>query len=203
MIGSATALAAIWLIAALFRIVHPGPGTIDVWWNTLMTGSTGPTTHAIASVLAVMGTGLPAAALAVLVGLLLGIFRGWAWGVCVVAASLVSALDVAGMKTLAHRTRPDPAFGLHNAFPSGHTANAALLGVIVFLLVSHRAVRAISILWFLTMAWSRTALHAHWMTDVVAAVIAGTASAVLLVALTRVLANRSGRIAGSSKAAEQ
>ena len=182
MLVAALALAGVWLAAAIFRIAHLPPGPVDRWWNALMTSTADPVAHALAVTLAVIGTGLPASALAVVVGILVGAVRGWAWGALVVAASIVSALDVAGMKTLAMRTRPDSAFGLLNAFPSGHTANAALLGSIVFLLVRHVVVRSLAIVWFITMAWSRTALHAHWLTDVLAAIVAGAATAVLLLA---------------------
>lgn len=176
------ALAAMWVVAGLFRIVHPAPGPLDHWWDTLMASAGDPVTRAVAATLAVIGTGLPASAIAVVLGVVIGAVRGWGWGVFVVVASSVSALDVAGMKSLAMRARPDPAYGLMNAFPSGHTANAALLGSVVFLLVRHVAVRCLAVAWFVAMAWSRTALHAHWLTDVLAGIVVGVATAVLLLA---------------------
>ena len=192
-VGSAAALIAVWIASAVFRIDHLAPGPVDRWWNALMSSTAGPETHAAASALAVIGTGIPASALAVVVGVLVGVVRGWAWGAFLVGASILSALDVSGMKMLAMRTRPDASFGSLNAFPSGHTANAALLGAVVFLLVRQFAVRSLAIVWFLAMAWSRTALHAHWLTDVLAAIVAGTATAVLLLAACQRL--RSGRLA--------
>ena len=190
---AALALTGVWLIAALFRIAHLPPGPVDQWWNALMASTADPTAHSFALALAVIGTGLPGAALAVVVGVLVGAVRGWAWGAFVVAASIISALDVAGMKTLAMRARPDGAFGLLNAFPSGHTAYAALLGGVVFLLVRHVALRSLAIVWFITMAWSRTALHAHWLTDVLAAIVAGAATAVLLLAACQGVIRRRSR----------
>ena len=91
------------------------------------------------------------------------------------------------------RTRPDPAFGLLNAFPSGHTANAALLGSVVILLIRHVAVRSVAIVWILAMAWSRTALHAHWLTDVLAGMVTGAATAVLLLAAFQLVVRRTSR----------
>ncbi|WP_133764142.1 phosphatase PAP2 family protein [Amnibacterium kyonggiense] len=159
-----------------------------------MTATTSPFGHAAAATLAVLGTGLPGAAVAVVVGVLIGVLRGWAWGAFVIVASVVSALDVSGMKLLAHRARPDSTFGLFNAFPSGHTANAALLGTVVLLLTRSVVVRVLAVIWIVAMAWSRTALHAHWLSDVLAAVMAGVATAVLLFALSWSLvhANRRG-----------
>ncbi|GAA4751569.1 hypothetical protein GCM10025783_25240 [Amnibacterium soli] len=191
---AALALMAVWGAAAIFRIAHPSPAPADQWWNGLMTSSAGPATHAVAAALAVVGTGLPGSALAVVVGVLVSAVRGWVWGAFVLAASLISALDVAGMKTLAMRARPDAAFGLFNSFPSGHTANAALLGTVVFLLIRRIAVRVLAVGWIVAMAWSRTALHAHWLTDVLAAVVAGAATAILLSAACRArLAGRDRR----------
>jgi membrane-associated phospholipid phosphatase len=191
---AALALTGVWLTAAIFRIAHLPPGPVDRWWNALMASTASPAAHTLAVTLAVVGTGLPASALAVVVGVMVGAVRGWAWGAFVVAASIISAFDVAGMKTLAMRTRPDPAFGLLNAFPSGHTANAALLGTVVFLLLRHVVVRSLAIVWFLSMAWSRTALHAHWLTDVLAAIVAGAATAVLLLAACRGAIGRGSRL---------
>ena len=190
---AALALSGVWLTAALFRIVHLPPGPIDRWWDMLMTSTANPVTHTVAAAFAVIGTGLPASVLAVVVGVAIGSVRGWAWGAFVVAASIISPLDVTGMKTLAMRTRPDPAFGLLNAFPSGHTANAALLGSVLILLVRHVAVRSAAIVWMLAMAWSRTALHAHWLTDVLAGMVTGAATAVLLLAAFQVVVRRMRR----------
>ena len=155
-----------------------------------MTSMNTPVTHAVAAALGVIGTGMPAVGIAVVVGVLVGVVRGWGWGAFVLAASIVSALDVAGMKSLAMRTRPDPAYGLLNAFPSGHTANAALLGVVVFLLIRQVAARILAVAWFVTMAWSRVALHAHWLTDVLAAIVAGAATAILLFAACQAASHR-------------
>ena len=190
---AALALTGVWIAAAIFRIARLSPGPVDQWWNGVMTSSATPAAHAVAATLAVIGTGLPGSALAVVVGCLVGAVRGWVWGAFVVAASVISALDVAGMKALAMRTRPDPAFGLFNAFPSGHTANAALLGTVVLILIRQLAVRALAVAWIVAMAWSRTALHAHWLTDVLAAVVAGAATAVLLSAACRALLARRDR----------
>ncbi|GAA2750122.1 phosphatase PAP2 family protein [Amnibacterium kyonggiense] len=199
MLGAAVALAGVWGLAALIRVTHAQPGAVDRWWDALMTAVDGPTAHAVAAALGVVGTGLPASALAVAVGVLIGAVRGWAWGVFVPAASIVGELDVSGMKALALRARPDAAFGVLNAFPSGHTANAALLGTAVVLLIRHLVVRSAAIAWIVAMAWSRTELHAHWLTDVLAAIAVGAATAILLVAACLAVGmavDRSGRAGG-------
>ena len=88
------------------------------------------------------------------------------------------------------RARPDSAYGIGTSFPSGHTANAALLGVVVILLVRHLAVRIPVAAYVVAMAWSRTALHAHWLTDVLGGLVVGAATAVLLHALWSALLGR-------------
>lgn len=190
MLVAAIALLAMWGAALWFRVAQSPPGPVDTGWNALTTAAGTPATHAVAATLAVIGTGLPGTVLAVVLGLLVGASRGWAWGVLVPLASTISALDVSGMKTLAMRTRPDPAFGLLNAFPSGHTTYAALLGGLVVLLVRPVAGRVLGVVWVVAMAWSRTALHAHWLTDVLAGAVTGAATAVLLVAATRLVLDR-------------
>ncbi|MDJ0345848.1 phosphatase PAP2 family protein [Streptomyces sp. H10-C2] len=84
--------------------------------------------------------------------------------------------------------RPRPAHPLvrvdHGSFPSGHAAGTALLVVIVgALLVPASRRRA---WWFggalftVAMMWSRTWLHAHWLSDTVAGAMAGAGVALLL-----------------------
>lgn len=199
--GALAALAGVWCVSAGFRVAQPAPGPIDRWWDAVMVSIDSPWAHGLATTLAVVGSGLPASGLAVVLGVLVGAVRGWVWGVVLVVSSIISALDVAGMKALAQRARPDPAFGLLNAFPSGHTANAAVLGSIVFLLVGKLLVRAAAVVWMLAMAWSRTELHAHWLTDVLAAIVVGAATAILLVTVAsglRATMHRSHSRAGAA-----
>ena len=69
---AALALAGMWLAAALFRILHLPPGPIDRWWDMLMASTANPVTHTLAAALAVIGTGIPASVLAVVVGIAIG-----------------------------------------------------------------------------------------------------------------------------------
>lgn len=194
LIAAGAVIALVWVAAAWFRLGHLSPGAIDLRWDAFAGAAAGSPLHTIASVFAVVGTGLPAALVTATVAILLGALRGWAWALFTVAATLLSELDVLGLKTLAMRARPDSAFGIGTSFPSGHTANAALLGVVVILLVRHLAVRIPVAAYVLAMAWSRTALHAHWLTDVLGGLAVGAAAAFLLHALwSWVLARREAR----------
>jgi membrane-associated phospholipid phosphatase len=177
--------AVMWLIALWFRLARPGPSALDRRWDAFAGAAPGSPLHAVAQVFATVGTGLPAVLVTAVVAVLLGLLRGWGWSLFTIAASLLSELDVLGLKTLAMRARPDSAYGIGTSFPSGHTANAALLGVVVILLVRHLAVRIPVAVYIVAMAWSRTVLHAHWLTDVLGGLAIGTVTAILLHALWR------------------
>ncbi|MFI5980244.1 phosphatase PAP2 family protein [Streptomyces sp. NPDC051555] len=92
---------------------------------------------------------------------------------------------VQGLKYLVDRPRPtDPLVRVdHGSFPSGHAAGAALLVVLVGVLLVPAARRrgwwAGGALFTLTMMWSRTWLHAHWISDTFAGAVAGAGAGLL------------------------
>lgn len=94
-------------------------------------------------------------------------------------------LVVQGLKHLVDRPRPaDPLVRVdHGSFPSGHAATAALLVIVVGALLVPAARRRAW--WFggaaftLAMMWSRTWLHAHWLSDTVAGAAAGAGAGLL------------------------
>ncbi|MET9962882.1 phosphatase PAP2 family protein [Streptomyces sp. NPDC006326] len=112
--------------------------------------------------------------------------RRWAAaGFLLVVYLLGNLLVVQGLKHLVDRPRPaHPLVRVdHGSFPSGHAAGAALLVVVVGALLVPAARRA---LWWaagtvftLAMMWSRTWLHAHWLTDTLAGAAAGAGAALL------------------------
>lgn len=195
LIGAGVVAATVWVVALWFRLAHPAPGALDLRWNALAAASSGSPAHTVAEVFAVVGTGVPAVLVTTVVATLLGVMRGWGWSIFTISATLLSELDVLGLKTLAMRARPDSAYGIGTSFPSGHTANAALLGIVVILLVRHLAIRIPVAVYIVAMAWSRTVLHAHWFTDVLGGLAIGAVSAILLHALwSRLLLRRHARL---------
>lgn len=94
-------------------------------------------------------------------------------------------LVVQGLKHLVDRPRPaDPLVRVdHGSFPSGHAASAALLVVLVGALLVPAARRRAwwigGALFTLAMMWSRTWLHAHWLSDTAAGAAAGAGVALV------------------------
>ncbi|MFD3465473.1 phosphatase PAP2 family protein [Streptomyces sp. NPDC058682] len=112
--------------------------------------------------------------------ILLLVRRRWVSAGFLLAATLGgNMLVVQGLKHLVDRPRPaDPLVRVdHGSFPSGHAATAALLVVVLGVLLVPAARRRA---WWiggaaftLAMMWSRTWLHAHWLSDTVAGAAAG------------------------------
>ena len=98
--------------------------------------------------------------------------------------------------------RPRPADGLIvdfgdllassqvGSFPSGHTTNAATIAVLLGLLVGGRWVWAAGIAWVVLMAFARTLLGAHWLSDTVGAALLGAGAVLLVCAAMRGLLAR-------------
>ncbi|WP_133763936.1 phosphatase PAP2 family protein [Amnibacterium kyonggiense] len=200
---AAAALVGVWGGSTLLRVAHLPPGPIDRAWDAVVMRASGRVSRGVAEGMAVVGSGPSGTALVVAAGALIGATRGWFWGASVGVTSIVSVLDRAGLKALAQRARPDDAYGVLDAFPSGHTTFAALLGTVVILFERRTAVRGAAIGFIAAMAWSRTQLRAHWLTDVLGAVVLGSAEAVLLLAAAHRLRESSSRWRDAAPAARE
>jgi undecaprenyl-diphosphatase len=89
-------------------------------------------------------------------------------------------------KLLYERPRPDDRLieAVSASFPSGHATNAAVTGltlVLVLVLPGARRRRwlALAVGYALAMAWSRTYLRVHWLSDVTGGFLSGIAWALL------------------------
>ncbi|MEU9374393.1 phosphatase PAP2 family protein [Streptomyces sp. NPDC048255] len=175
------------LLTLLVRpdVVNPPFQGMDDRWLHWMGGPHEGLYAAVAAALDWFGGPLGAVVPLALLVLLL-VRRRWVSAAFLLGVYLgANMLVVQGLKQLVDRPRPaDPLVRVdHGSFPSGHVASAALLVVVVGALLVPAARRRAwwlgGAVFTLAMMWSRTWLHAHWLSDTVAGAAAGTGAGLL------------------------
>ncbi|MBM7829788.1 undecaprenyl-diphosphatase [Agromyces cerinus] len=105
------------------------------------------------------------------------------WGALYfIVASAASAGMVQVLKHLFGRARPEDMIVVSDfgSFPSGHVANAATIAVVMGMIVPRTWVWVLGAVYTALMAYSRTYLGAHWLTDTLGGALAGAGVALLL-----------------------
>ncbi len=177
-------------LGVFFRFTVGSPFGIDVWWHGVAGVSRGSAPYAVAVFFAEIGGGLGAAACAAIAAAFLLAIRRVRDAAAVASAMLLGVLASEALKAFVLRPRPwDQLYPVHgSSYPSGHSLGAATLAVSLALVVAavptagratRRWVWALAIAWPLLMMWSRTALHAHWLSDVLAGGLLGACVALL------------------------
>ncbi len=172
-----------WLIVVPFGGALDG---LDPSWNRMMAQIRQPWMLTIAYALNVIGGGwvatllVPLLILAMLVAL-----RRWRAAVYAAAAFVVSVGLTQLIKEIFGRARPEDLlvpsdFG---SFPSGHTANAATIAVVLIVIFRRWWILIAGVVWTLAMALSRTILSVHWLTDTIGGMLIGASAALLVAAL--------------------
>lgn len=162
------------------------PFAVDVWWNGLFAAAPSRPLLAFALVMDEVGGHLTAILIVPLGGALALFLIGRRWSALYfLAASAASAVLVQVLKQTFGRARPEDILVLsdYGSFPSGHTANAATIAVVAAVVFPHAAVRIAGVAWVLLMGFSRTYLHAHWLSDTVGGALVGAGAALLLAAV--------------------
>ncbi len=158
------------------------PLAIDVWWDGLMLGTLSEAGVVIAWVPAIVGGTLGMIVVGVLLIAVL-LWRKRRWDAATLAIAMVVVVGIgAPMAAIIARVRPKDSLAesVATSFPSGHTAVATTVAVILGLLLRRWYVWMLGVVWVVFMMWSRTYLHAHWLSDVVAGMLEGIAVASLV-----------------------
>lgn len=161
------------------------PFAIDVWWNALATAWWNPVLLGFSRVMNWVGGGW-FGVLAVPIGGAVGLVllrRPWA-AAYFLAAEAVSAAGVQVLKHLYGRVRPEDILIVTDfgSYPSGHVANAATIATAAVLIFPRVWVAVVGAVWVVLMAFSRTYLHAHWLSDTLGGALLGTGAALLVAA---------------------
>lgn len=155
---------------------------IDRWWDALMLSALQPGWVVVAWVPAIVGgtIGMIVIGLA-LVLLFASLRRPWDAAYIATAIAVVVAIG-APLAAVIARVRPEDSLAekVATSFPSGHTAVATTLAIVLGLILRRWYVWVAGAVWVLWMMWSRTYLHAHWASDVVAGLFEGIAVATLV-----------------------
>lgn len=164
----------------------PSPFAIDVWWNQLFAASPSIPLLVFARAMDAVGGHLTAILIVPLLGALVLFLSRRRWSALYfLTASVGSALLVQVVKHTFGRARPEDILIVsdYGSFPSGHTANAATIAVVAAVLFPHLWVRIVGVAWVVLMAFSRTYLHAHWLSDTVGGALIGAGAALILAAV--------------------
>jgi len=181
-VGAVLLLAATALGALIF--FRTEPFDLDTWWNALLFNASIPLLTSFSQVMNFLGAGWFGVFAVPIVGaiILFILKRPWS-AVFFITAEIASAGTVQLLKHVFGRARPEEIIVISDfgSFPSGHVANAATLAMAAYILFPRLLVAIAGAAWVILMAVSRTALHAHWLSDTIAGAMIG-AGVVLIVA---------------------
>jgi membrane-associated phospholipid phosphatase len=183
--ASAALLLALALAAVIVYRQQNKPFGFELEWMEEILEHRTPFWTVPAMVFNTLGGGITAFAIVpalVIIGLLLW-RRRWA-AVYVAVAAVTSVTVVQLLKALIGRPRPpeidmlvNPDFG---SFPSGHSANAALLATTLGIIFARAWVWAAGAAYTVGMMLSRTYVGAHWISDTVGGMLVGAGVAVIV-----------------------
>jgi undecaprenyl-diphosphatase len=161
------------------------PFPIDTAWNSFVAEWWNPAVAAFSHVLNFVGGGWFGVLVVPIGGAIALILLRRPWAAAYfLAAEAVSAAGVQVLKHAFGRVRPEDILVLsdYGSFPSGHVANAATIAVAATVIFPRLWVGIVGAAWVLLMAFSRTYLHAHWLSDTLGGALIGAGTALLVAA---------------------
>jgi len=180
-------LALLGLVAVMASVVPMGPLAIDERWSEAMRDIEGPLLKDLALFFDALGRGVGRVPLYVAVGLVLVLARRWLSLVCFAVVEVSTSLSSALLKAAVGRPRPPDGLihPLGSSFPSGHAAYAGATCVALVLTFTAVGPRrrwwsALAAVGIVGMAWSRTYLQVHWLSDVVGGSMLGIGIALVV-----------------------
>ncbi|MDQ0728569.1 phosphatase PAP2 family protein [Microbacterium sp. W4I20] len=161
------------------------PPALDQWWNETVASVRGDWMYGFALALNWIGGGWVAilgVPLLAILALLLA--RRWRGALFAAICFALSAGAVQLLKQLFGRARPEDMLVLsdYGSFPSGHTANAATIALVVWVLFPKAWTAIVGAVWILAMALSRTFLSVHWASDTLGGALVGAGVVLVLAA---------------------
>ena len=181
----ALGVASLVAVALMALAVPMEPLSVDRVWSDAMESIASPALKAVALVFNALGRGLGwALTLAAVAGLLLLQRRLAALLAFVIAEALSSFLS-ALLKLLVGRPRPPDGLvhPVGSSFPSGHASYGAVTCIALVLLFTSPGRRArwwcLAAAGIAGMAWSRTYLQVHWLSDAVCGALLGVGIALV------------------------
>jgi len=181
--AAAALLLVVLLGAVIFYRQADKPFGFEVQWMGELVEARVPVFTALALAFNWIGGGIGGIVivpLVIIAGLLLW-RRPWA-ALYFVCATIASALVVLVMKSLVGRPRPTDILVTADvgSFPSGHSANAALIATTLGIIFWRTWVWIVGAAYTLLMMLSRTYLGAHWISDTVGGMLVGVGLAVII-----------------------
>jgi undecaprenyl-diphosphatase len=191
------------MAAAVFVVMAVDPTAlqpVDDWWHARMVSIEAGWLTATAKAMDVVGAAVVTWPLRIAIALLLGWRRLWVLLGYWVATTAVSEVAIGTMKAAYDRPRPPMALVETSgaSFPSGHSVAVAAIAIaLVIVLLAPGAERRV---WevraggfAMLMALSRPYLRAHWLSDALAGLLLGAATALLLAGAADALRERRAR----------
>lgn len=197
-VGAAAAIVAIVFLWVVSSVRRDQPFPVDLWWHELMLANRTEVGLVLAWIPGHAGGPVVAAITAVVIVATLVILRWW-WAAITVAATAIVCIAIAApLARVVARLRPEESLAeiVPTSFPSGHVAFATALVTVLILLFRHWLWWVLGAVWVVWMAWSRTYLAAHWLTDVIGGLFLGVAVGILVWAVVETIRRRRAARAG-------